>query len=139
MISAGPLPMFASSFRVSSERDAVIMDAPFTPGCVVILYLREPRERVCGVLTALEAAGVSIRGMDLSSFDAWLRARGDPEECGVVSSDLFYPMGRVQRILKDEDSPGVPGLDARCRERTGRTLRENLVDESAGAAVGKAR
>ncbi len=113
------------------------METPFRPGSVVIVYLRDPRERVCGILATLGTEGVAIRGLDLASFDDWLRGIGQDEAGCIVTSPLFYPMGRVERILGDEDAPGVPGLDTRCRERTGRSMAENVFAEAAAAARGR--
>ena len=104
------------------------MTSPFQPGSIVILYLREPRERVCGMLMSLDAVGVALLGMDLGSFPDWLRgraARGD----GIPASRVFYPMARIERMLMDEGTQEMPGLDAQCVAMTGRTMRENLSEE----------
>jgi hypothetical protein len=105
------------------------MESPFQPGAIVILYLREPRERVCGMMLHLDATGVSIRGMDLASFDDWLRARVAGGE-GWTASRMFYPIGRVERMLMDEGSEEVPGLDARCVALTGRSMRDHLTAQA---------
>ncbi len=92
---------------------------PFAPGALVILYLSEPREKVWGVLTGLEPAGVSIRGVDLDSFGDWLRGLSDSAESGVSPSSVFFPLRRVEKILLDEEAQGVPSFSRQCQMRTG--------------------
>jgi len=111
------------------------MSSPFQPGAVVILYLRDPRERVCGKLDSLDSYGVALTGMDLGSFPDWIRARASRGE-GINASRIFYPMARVERILMDEGTAEVPSLDAQCLAATGRTMRQNLEEEERMASQG---
>jgi hypothetical protein len=98
---------------------------PFTPGALVVLYLHTPREKVWGVLRELGPAGVSLCGIDVGSFDDWLRGHTSPEASPIQPSVSFYPIGRVEKILLDE--PGDPlGLQAQCAARTGRAARDLL-------------
>jgi hypothetical protein len=39
---------------------------------------------------------------------------------------LFFPMWRVERILRDETSGGVASLSEQVERRTGRTINELL-------------
>src|SRR5690349_16796492 len=41
----------------------------FAPGSIVLATLREPREKIWGALLALDPAGVSLHGIELSSFE----------------------------------------------------------------------
>lgn len=97
--------------------------SPFRPGAVVILYLHDPREKIWGILTSLDGAGVAVRGIDLQSFDDWLRELGGGEGPGIRPSMGFYPLLRVEKILMDEGGEGVPSLEGLCRARTGRDAR----------------
>lgn len=106
------------------------MAIPFVSGAIVVLYLQGPREKVWGVLQDLGPAGVSLRGLDLSSFDDWLRGMSSGED-SILPSTAFYPLARVEKILLDEASDGVPSLDDLCRERTGTGLRA-LVEGGRG-------
>lgn len=107
------------------------MSSPFKPGAIIILTLRDPREKVWGMLLHLDATGVALRGLDLCSFDDWLAEQASEEEAEIKASLSFYPLGRVERILIDEASQGVPSMDAQCRARTGSSIRE-LVERDAG-------
>ncbi|HKY32774.1 MAG TPA: hypothetical protein VJV23_09580 [Candidatus Polarisedimenticolia bacterium] len=101
------------------------MQTPFRSGALVVLYLHSPREKVWGVLKELTAAGVSVRGVDLRSFDDWLRGAGTAEGQGIAASMAFYPLARVEKILLDEPEDGL-GFDAQCAARTGRRAAELL-------------
>ena len=102
------------------------MSAPFPPGALVIVYLHSPREKIWGVLQEMSAAGVSLRGIDVASFDDWLRGVASGEDGGIVPSIVFYPLLRVEKILLDDPDDPL-GLDGQCRARTtrgGRALLE---------------
>jgi hypothetical protein len=94
----------------------------FGPGTPVLVYLHSPREKVVGVLVELPASGVVLRGIELVTFEDWLRqeARGERPELGLLT--LFYPMNRVERIERDETLGGYEGFADRFRRATGRSL-----------------
>ncbi len=95
----------------------------FEPGTPVLVYLHTPRERVFGVLLALQPAGIELRGIDLATFDDFVRqeARG---ETGLGLVTLFYPMSRVERMERDETVGGLEGIADRFRRETGRSIAE---------------
>jgi methylmalonyl-CoA/ethylmalonyl-CoA epimerase len=99
-----------------------------SPGSTVLLYLREPQEKLWGVLRRLDGAGVVIEGIDLSSFDDWVAQIERGEESVVGPSVLFLPMTRLERILLDRSSGHLPSLAERFERRTGRTVGEVLAD-----------
>jgi len=92
------------------------------PGTPVLVYLHSPREKVFGVLVALQPAGVVVRGIDLAAFEDWLRQEARSEGPGLGLVTLFYPMNRVERVERDETVGGLEGLAARFRRETGRSL-----------------
>lgn len=98
----------------------------FAPGRAVLVYLRDPQERLWGVLRRLDPSGVAVDGMDVASFEAWMAEVERDEPNPVGPSSLFYPMSRVEKILLDRPSGPVPSLSERFRQRTGRSP-ENLV------------
>ena len=93
------------------------------PGTAVIIVLHSPREKCWGIVAEINSSGVFLRGLDLNSFDEWLRATVHGEEF-VGMGDLFFPMWRVERISKDEASGGIPSLKEQVEKRTGRVLEE---------------
>jgi len=96
------------------------------PGAVVVLYLREPQEKLWGVLRRIDASGVVIEGVDLASFDDWVAQIDRNEQQIVGASVLFLPMGRVDKILLDRSSGELPSLSDRFERRTGQGLVEFL-------------
>lgn len=96
------------------------------PGAAVVTYLREPSEKLWGVLRALDASGVVLEGMDLSSFEGWVAQVERGEEVPVGPSTLFLPMARVEKILLDRAAGTAPSLRETFERRTGRSLRSVL-------------
>ncbi|MCP3980030.1 MAG: methylmalonyl-CoA epimerase [bacterium] len=103
------------------------------PGVPILLYLRDPQEKLWGVLGRLDTAGVVLHGIDLSSFDDWVAQIERDEESVVGPSILFVPMGRVEKILLDRASGHLPSLADRFERRTGRRLNEVLAETERGA------
>lgn len=95
------------------------------PGSVVVAYVQNPRERFWGVVRSLDPSGVVLEGIDLNSFDDWVRqvAEGGAE---LSLSTVFIPLMRVEKLLLDADSGSAPSLSAQFERRVGRTVREYL-------------
>ncbi|WP_148300361.1 hypothetical protein [Holophaga foetida] len=92
---------------------------PFQSGQLVVVVLREPRERVWGRLLGLEGAGVAIRGVDLHPWEEILSLVRRGESDQVSLSTRFIPMHRLETLYLDEPSSGVPSLEEDFRRRTG--------------------
>ena len=95
----------------------------FDTGDTVITTLREPREKLLGVLHEINAAGVTLRAIDLSYFDDWISSivAGEPH---LQMSDYFIPMWRVERVTRDESSGDIPSMTEQFESRTGRRLND---------------
>jgi hypothetical protein len=95
----------------------------FADNEAAIMVLHSPREKVLGYISEITPAGVSIRCVDLSSFDEWCRslARG---ESYPGMTDNFFPMWRVERITRDESAEGLPSMVETFKRMTGRELFE---------------
>jgi len=98
------------------------------PGSIVIAYLHAPRDRFWGVLRSIDAVGVVIHGIDLNSFDDWVRqvAAGGT---GLALSTVFFPLLRVEKVLADSDGGPVPSLAQQFQRRVGRTLPDFLESQ----------
>ena len=92
-------------------------------GDVVIVVLKDPREKVLGIIEEIEDAGLFLRGIDLNYFEEWTMAikKGEPY---LAMQDLFFPMWRVERVSKDKESAGVPSMADQFEKRTGIRLKE---------------
>lgn len=101
---------------------------PFTHGQLVVLVLRDPRERIWGRLLGLEAAGLAVRGIELSPWEEILSLvkRGDADQ--VALGTRFVPMHRVESLYLDEPSSGVGSLAEEFRQRTGVLPEDFLAD-----------
>jgi hypothetical protein len=100
--------------------------AHFKPGTVVVVYLASPREKIWGVVRALDATGVTVEGIDLRSFDECLRGVAAKEIHPADISLAFYPMSRVEKVLVDRGSDDVPSLEEQFASRVGVGLLEFL-------------
>ncbi len=91
----------------------------------MLVTLRDPREKIWGVLLALDPAGVSLQGLELSSFEDATTAvvTGEPLNTAV----LFFPMHRVERIAMDLPEGNLPSLSQRFTSRTGLEPQEALL------------
>jgi len=107
--------------RARSPRD-------IAPGQPVLVYLRDPQEKMWGVLRRLDASGLVLEGIDLTSFDDWIAQIERGEESVVGPSVLFVPSLRLEKVLLDRSSGKLPSLAERFRARTGRTVQE-VVDD----------
>jgi hypothetical protein len=105
----------------------------FSAGSVVVLYLREPPGKIWGVIRSLDATGASVEGVDLRSFEEFLRGVASKEIGPHDLSLAFYPLLRVDKILLDRGSDNAPSLQDQFRARVGMDLIRFL-----GAGSGKA-
>lgn len=64
-----------------------------------------------------------MRGLDLNSFDDWLRSIVHEEPFAGLN-DLFFPTWRLERISRDETSDAIPSLCEQVEKRTGRSVSE---------------
>jgi len=111
---------------VQRSRSEAVQSGLIDPGSTVLVYLREPQEKLWGILRRLDSSGVSIEGIDLGSFDDWIAQIEREEEDVVGPSILFVPMGRVERVLLDRSSGQLLSLADRFEQRTGRTVQQVL-------------
>jgi hypothetical protein len=95
----------------------------FDQGDSVIIILRDPREKLLGILDEITTAGVTLRGIDLSYFEDWVRSIV-ADEPHLPMNDYFFPMWRVERMTRDEPTGEIPSMAEQFEERTGKNLVE---------------
>ena len=100
----------------------------FGRGAMVLLSLSAPREKYWGMVLDLAPAGISLRGIELSCFEDFVRQvkAGDP----VMPNAVFFPMHRVERMELDACNGDIPSLQSRFLSKSGLEF-QNLL---AGAA-----
>lgn len=106
-----------SEARLDGLRDRGSAHGRFTPGCMVVATLCNPREKFWGMILALAPEGLSLSGAELASFEdlATMVKDGEPFTPAVV----FFPMHRIERIELDLPDGGLPSLSQRFFSKTG--------------------
>jgi len=94
---------------------------------IVVVSLHTPKEKVWGILLSMNPSGVTIRGIDLNSFDHFVRQVNEPENERVGLPTVFFPMNRIERIALDEPSGAIPSMAEIFERKSGRSLREYLA------------
>ncbi len=97
---------------------------------IVIVSLHSPKEKIWGQVVSLEPQGVTVRGIDLDSFDAFIRQVVQQEETAVGLNTVFFPMHRLERIIVDEPSGSIPSLAQRFHSKVGITIQQYLGIET---------
>ena len=93
---------------------------------IVIVSLTLPKEKMWGQILLLEPKGVTVRGIELDSFDDFIRQILQQEDTAVGLNTVFFPMHRVERIMVDEPSGSIPSLAQRFHSKVGLTIQEFL-------------
>jgi hypothetical protein len=95
------------------------LGSPFRAGALVLITLNAPREKFWGAVLEITPAGVSVRGVDLNSFD---------EVTGMVRADepvmpatVFFPLNRLERMELDVTDGTIPSLADRFHSKSGRS------------------
>ena len=109
--------------------------SPFRPGALVIATLSNPREKFWGAILNLAAEGLSLRGVDVASFDdlASQVKSGEAFTSGVV----IFPMHRIERMELDLPEGNLLSLAQRFAEKTGKDPAPLLVSEFLSTASAK--
>ncbi len=98
----------------------------FEPSSLVIVNLVNPKEKFFGVLTALSPAGMTLRAINLDSFEDWLRQIAHKEEPNLDLITMFVPLFRVERIFLDEPSGLIKSYSQRFEEVVGMAIGDYL-------------
>jgi hypothetical protein len=89
------------------------------PGLFVLAHLVSPSEKFWGRLEELSPIGLTLRGLNVESFEDWLRdvARGERDGMGLVT--MFVPLHRLERLFLDERVGGVESYREAFERRVG--------------------
>jgi hypothetical protein len=97
------------------------------PHSIVLVSLHTPKEKMWGELMQMQVAGVTLRGIDLNSFDDFIRQVMEPEGARVGLPTVFLPMQRIERVALDEPTGSIPSLSEMFEKRVGRSIRDYLA------------
>jgi|SRR5208283_3044583 len=110
--------------------------SPFRAGAIVIAILANPREKFWGAILQLSPVGLSMRGVDLSSFETFIAQIRDGEP--FAAGAMFFPMHRIERLELDLPEGTLPSLAQRFAQKTGLDPAPMLVSEFLPTATGNA-
>lgn len=91
----------------------------FAPSALVVVNLVNPREKFFGILGSLSPAGVTMRAINLDSFDDWIRQLAREERPDLDLITMFFPLFRVERIFLDEPSGAIKSFAQRFEDAVG--------------------
>jgi hypothetical protein len=106
---------------------------PFQPGALVLVTLSAPREKFWGAILSLSAAGISLRGCELVSFEDCVAMTRSGE--GFTPGAVFFPMHRMERMEIDSSVNGLPSLAERFAKDTGVDAAKLLRGEPSGGTA----
>jgi hypothetical protein len=95
-------------------------------GTVVVVYLVNPKERYWGFLRKVDAAGATLTGMDIASFEDWCRQVAAEADAAIGLTTMFFPLPRIEKIIADEASGGGLSLRETFERITGSALEERV-------------
>ncbi|MEM7581748.1 MAG: hypothetical protein AAF560_00080 [Acidobacteriota bacterium] len=96
------------------------------PRSIVILYLSNPSEKYWGILESLTPIGVTLRALNLSSFDDWTRTVVSEDIPSIGLTTVFFPLARVERLFLDEQVGQVESMSQSFERRVGQSVEEYL-------------
>jgi len=99
---------------------------PVDPHSIVVVSLHTPKEKVWGELLDINPSGVTLRGIDLNSFDHFIRQLNEPDGERMGLPTIFFPMNRVERVSLDEPTGSIPSMNELFARKIGRSLTEYL-------------
>ena len=98
----------------------------FLPTSLIIVNLVNPKEKFFGVLRALSPAGITMRAMNLDTFDDWIHQLARDDEAEIEMVTMFVPLFRVERIFLDEPAGAVKSYSQRFEQVVGRSVNDYL-------------
>jgi hypothetical protein len=96
------------------------------PLSMVVVSLHTPKEKVWGQLAEISTAGITLRGVDVSSFDEFVRQVLHPDGERIGLPTLFFPLLRVERIALDESHGSIPSLAEIFHRKVGQSVADYL-------------
>jgi rhomboid protease GluP len=122
-----PLPGESSAVARQSELLYCQIEAPAVdPHSIVVVSLHSPKEKVWGELLDINPSGVTLRGIDLNSFDHFIRQLNEPDGERIGLPTIFFPMNRVERVSLDEPTGSIPSMNELFARKIGRSLTDYL-------------
>lgn len=95
------------------------------PGSFVVTHAQNPKEKFWGMLIELSPAGMTLLGIDLHSFEDWMRmVASNGRNIGLTA--MFLPMWRIERISLDQTVDDLLSLQAQFELCVGMPVRDYI-------------
>ncbi|MGC1483932.1 MAG: rhomboid family intramembrane serine protease [Candidatus Acidiferrum sp.] len=120
--SAQSYPAAGKSALLYCQYEAPAVD----PHSIVVVSLHSPKEKIWGELLDINPSGVTLRGIDLNSFDHFIRQINEPDGERIGLPTIFFPMNRLERVSLDEPTGAIPSMNELFARKIGRTLTDYL-------------
>lgn len=101
-------------------------------GQFVVLSLANPNEKYWGLLLTLDGPGITLRGVNLSSFEDWVQEVAQQQTPTMGASTIFFPLHRVERLSLDEPMGELESLHQSFERRTGQSAETYLDTTTLG-------
>jgi len=99
----------------------------FPEKAIVIVNLVNPKEKLWGVLLGASQVGITVRGINLDSFEDWVSQMArEVDEPTLDLATMFAPLFRVERIFLDEPVGTVQSYSDHFTERVGSSPQDFL-------------
>jgi membrane associated rhomboid family serine protease len=125
-----PLPGESTQSSPAAGKSALLYTQseapPVDPHSIVVVSLHSPKEKVWGELLDINPSGVTLRGIDLNSFDHFIRQINEPDGERIGLPTIFFPMNRLERVSLDEPTGSIPSMNELFARKIGRSLTEYL-------------
>lgn len=86
---------------------------------IVIVNLVNPKEKFWGVLLSVTAAGLTVRGINLDSFEDWVRQIVSGDEASIDLVTMFFPLFRLEKLFLDEPVGAIRSYSDHFRDVVG--------------------
>src|SRR4029077_19398665 len=111
----------------SQKKCDTLASESMDPHSIIVVSLHTPKEKVWGELLSINPSGITVRGIDLNSFDHFIRQINEPDGERMGFPTVFFPMNRVERISLDEPSGSIPSMNELFARKVGRSLSDYLA------------
>ncbi len=93
----------------------------------VIVNLTEPKEQFWGLLLDIKNYGITIKGINVNSFEDWARqVKKSEKNIDVIT--IFFPMHRIEKIFLDENMGILPSMSNQFKIISGMEVNEYFKD-----------
>ncbi len=101
------------------------------PGSIVVVHLLSPNEKYWGVLESIAVHGLTLRCVNVESFDDWTRSLAYDDAPALGLATVFFPMSRVERMFLDERVGEVESMSELFERRVGKKAETYLREIGA--------